>query len=84
MKITDAVSNEDMNLKVKEDIISLKSFNEDSIEPMIKTSKEDNEFLIIKIGKNIIKTIKKIEEDISEQTEYEYVSIQLNRKMLKV
>jgi hypothetical protein len=37
MKSSDIVSNENMNLKDKKEIISVKSFNEDSIEPMIKT-----------------------------------------------
>jgi hypothetical protein len=37
MKSPDKVNNENMNLKDKKEIISVKSFNEHSIEPMIKT-----------------------------------------------
>lgn len=70
MKKMDVLNNENKNQIQRDEIKSLKSFNEDSIEPMIKTSREDNDFFVIKIGKKIIEKISKIDQDVLQQEDF--------------
>ena len=67
MKSTEVLINENNDQQEKDEEISLKSYNEDSIEPMIKTIRKDNDFFITKIGKKLIETIKNIDDDVPEQ-----------------
>ncbi len=67
MKSTEVLINENNDQQEREEEISLKSYNEDSIEPMIKTIRKDNDLFITKIGKKLIETIKNIDNDIPEQ-----------------
>ncbi len=67
MKSTEVLINENNDQQEKDEEISLKSYNEDSIEPMIKTIRKDNDFFISKIGKKLIENIKNIDDDVPEQ-----------------
>lgn len=67
MKSTEVLINENNDQQERDEEISLKSYNEDSIEPMIKTIRKDNDLFITKICKKLIETIKNIDDDIPEQ-----------------
>ena len=63
MKINEAVNNANTDQIDKDQRISIKSINEDSIEPTMKILKEDDELLINKLGKKLMDSIRKIDED---------------------
>ncbi len=63
MKSIEAISNLNNEQIDRDQRISVKSFNEDSIEPMMKILKEDDELLINKLGKRLMNSIRKIEDD---------------------
>ena len=63
MKINEAVNNANTDQIDKDERISVKSFNEDSIEPTIKILKEDDDLLINKFGKKLMDSIRKIDVD---------------------
>ena len=63
MKSIEAISNLNNDQIDRDQRISVKSFNEDSIEPMMKILKEDDELLINKLGKRLMNSIRKIEDD---------------------